>query len=74
MRSTTVQINCDQCNTLKGETNHWYQIGEEQCRGEHSPRMFILPYSETVLREAVDLCGASCVLKYLSKKLETFGK
>jgi hypothetical protein len=59
---------CDNCGTVKGETNHWWQLYVE-----HSDPMFTLPQAMLILPsedmrlppwnkgERYDLCGDSCI-------------
>ncbi len=64
---------CDECARLKGESNHWHQIGVTTDGGLAHIELGELrgPYLGEERKYAVhDLCGEACFYKHLGKLLK----
>jgi len=59
--NTTV---CDKCSTVKGSTNHWYQVRVQP------GRIIIAPFGELSDRTH-DACGINCLMKIVNIAVET---
>lgn len=61
--SVALQIKCDGCGKIKGETNHWYAINKVE------NKLVIMPYTENRAKRYPVLCGQECLVKSISEAL-----
>lgn len=62
---------CDECGRIKGESNHWHQIGlTDLDNGGVSLLLGTMHYDVDVVH---DLCGEACFLRHICKLLNMGG-
>jgi len=68
-------VTCDMCGKKRDEKNHWFEGGikehESGLVGEIHLGLEIFGFGKSYCgKTAVHLCGSSCVLKFVSERLE----
>lgn len=66
---TVKQTICDECQRVKGESNHWQKIGIINKSTDNSVSLH-LGYLFDSYDEIHDLCGESCFHKHIAKLLK----
>lgn len=69
---TVEKVICDECGRVKGEANHWHQIGvQKYAEGVWVELGVIGCHSDTDAKayEVHDLCGEQCLHKHIAKLL-----
>jgi len=61
---------CDECGRIKGESNHWHQIGVTQELGAGGRLSLLLGLLAHDVDEVHDLCGEACFYKHIGKLLK----
>lgn len=60
-------VRCDECGTIKKDTNHWYRA-----KAGESSYVFLICRADSPLSDGpgdLDLCSASCASKAMSKAI-----
>ena len=60
---------CDNCDTLKKEANHWWEV----FRQSDGQGIAIFPFDGEPFEDwlkVADLCGQNCVAQFVSKNLQ----
>jgi len=63
-------VRCDECGRIKGEANHWHQIGLTQALGKDGSISLLLGAMHYDVDEVHDLCGEACFYKHIGKLLK----
>lgn len=65
------QVVCDECKRIKGESNHWRQIGVLNHAGKIQLTLGAVPQKEIPGFELHDICGDQCFHKHIDRMLGT---
>lgn len=65
-----LQLSCDECGTLKQETNHWLCVRQlSEFEGKGLQIRFLAGIVQEKIGHWQHCCGADCALKIISKYL-----
>jgi hypothetical protein len=67
----SMQYKCDQCGSLRGPSDNWYEVDMPYVDSGNAPVLTIRPLCN-LNRQSSELhvCGDGCALKMISEKLE----
>jgi hypothetical protein len=60
---------CDQCGQVKGETDIWFAVREQESSRSEMPTLNLLAFTDSESSD-IDLCGEGCVMTRVSMCLQ----